>query len=315
LVAGRTVSTVLVVDDDRDIASFIASNLRIEGFDVLVAYDGIEALDLITDTLPDLALVDVMMPKMDGIEVVRRLRAAASTASLPVIMLTAKTLPTDKVIGLTAGADDYMIKPFDTLELVARVKSTLRRNADMRAVSPLTGLPGNHRINEEIEFRTASNQQFAVCHVDLDNFKAFNDRYGWLRGDDVIELLSATLKLAGAEAGAPPPFIGHVGGDDFAVICTPEQVEPFCDAAIERFDAGVRALHEPADVERGFLSVVDRQGHERHYPLTSVSIGVATTERRHYADHRDIVSVANEMKSVAKARAGSAVAIDRRTDE
>jgi len=308
-------STVLVVDDDRDVATFIEANLRIEGFDVLVAHDGAEALELINSSLPDLALVDVMMPKIDGIEVVRRLRSTAATASLPVIMLTAKSLPSDKVVGLTAGADDYMVKPFDTLELVARVRSTLRRNADMRAVSPLTGLPGNHRINEEIEFRTASGANFAVCHVDLDNFKAFNDRYGWLRGDDVIELLASTLKFAGAEAGTPPPFIGHVGGDDFVVICTPEQVEAFCNSAVERFDAGVVALHEQDDVDRGFLSVVDRQGHERHYPLTSVSIGVATTERRRYTDHRDVVAVASEMKTVAKARAGSAVAIDRRTDD
>jgi diguanylate cyclase (GGDEF)-like protein len=308
-------STVLVVDDDRDMASFIEANLRGEGFDVLVAHDGAEALEIINGTLPDLALVDVMMPKVDGIEVVRRLRSTAATASLPVIMLAAKSLPTDKVVGLSAGADDYIVKPFDTLELVARVRSTLRRNADMRAVSPLTGLPGNNRINDEIESRTASQAGFAVCHVDLDNFKAFNDRYGWLRGDDVIELLAATLKFAGVEAGVPQPFVGHVGGDDFVVICTPEQVDRFCQTTIDRFDAGVAALHEADDVERGFLSVVDRQGHERHYPLTSVSIGVATTERRTYTDPREVVAVASEMKTVAKARPGSAVAIDRRSDD
>jgi diguanylate cyclase (GGDEF)-like protein len=308
-------STVLVVDDDFDVATFIEANLRIEGFDVLVAHDGAEALEMINNQLPDLALLDVMMPKLDGIEVVRRLRSAAATASLPVIMLTARSLASDKVIGLTAGADDYLVKPFDTLELVARVRSTLRRNADMRAVSPLTGLPGNHRINEEIELRNAAGTGFAVCHVDLDNFKAFNDRYGWLRGDDVIEFMASTLKYAAAEAGNPPPFVGHVGGDDFVVICTPDQVEQFCRTTVERFDAGVIALHEPADVERGFLSVVDRQGHERYYPLTSVSIGVATSERRHYTDHRDVVAVASEMKTVAKGRAGSAVAIDRRADD
>jgi diguanylate cyclase (GGDEF)-like protein len=308
-------STVLVVDDDRDFATFIESNLRGEGYDVLVAHDGASALEMINSKLPDLALLDVMMPRIDGIEVVRRLRSAAATASLPVIMLAATNLPSDKVIGLSAGADDYLVKPFDTLELVTRVRSTLRRNADMRAVSPLTGLPGNHRINEEIELRATSHTGFAVCHVDLDNFKAFNDRYGWLRGDDVIELLSATLKIAAAEAGLPQPFVGHVGGDDFVMICTPEQVEQLCRATVERFDAGVRTLHEADDVERGFLSVLDRQGHERHYPLTSVSIGVATTERRRYSDHREVVAVANEMKSVAKGRAGSAVAIDRRIDE
>jgi diguanylate cyclase (GGDEF)-like protein len=307
-------STVLVVDDDLDIAQFIEATLRIEGFDVLVAHDGAEALDVINQQLPDLALLDVMMPKMDGIEVVRRLRSAAATASLPVILLTAKSLPADRVVGLTAGADDYIVKPFDTMELIARVRSTLRRNADMRAVSPLTGLPGNHRINEEIEFRTKEGASFAVCHVDLDNFKAFNDRYGWLRGDDVIELLASTLKLAAAATAPPQPFIGHVGGDDFVVVCTPDQVEALCSRAVERFDAGVIALHEAEDVARGFLAVVDRQGHERHFPLTSVSIGVATTERRRYSDHRDVVAVASEMKSVAKARAGSAVAIDRRSD-
>ncbi|HTR68909.1 MAG TPA: response regulator [Mycobacteriales bacterium] len=308
-------STVLVVDDDRDVASFIEANLRLEGYDVLVAHDGLAALDLINATLPDLALVDVTMPKLDGLEVVRRLRGTAATASLPVIMLAATSLPTDKVIGLRAGADDYIVKPFDSLELVARVRSTLRRNADMRAVSPLTGLPGNHRINEEIAARTAAGADFALCHVDLDNFKAFNDRYGWLRGDDVIELLATTLKAAGAAVTPPQPFIGHVGGDDFVVICTPEQVERFCALTIERFDAGVVALHESDDVERGFLAVVDRQGHERHFPLASVSIGVATTERRRYPDPRDMVAVASEMKTVAKSRPGSTMAIDRRTDE
>jgi len=308
------VNTVLVVDDDIDVARFIEMNLRVEGFDVLVAHDGVEALDVISAQLPDLALVDVTMPKMDGIEVVRRLRAAVATASMPVIMLTGKSLPSDRVVGLTAGADDYIAKPFDTLELIARVRSTLRRNADMRALSPLTGLPGNHRINEEIELRTKEGSCFAVCHVDLDNFKAFNDSYGWLRGDDVIELLASTLKISAAEAGFPQPFIGHIGGDDFVVVCTPDQVESLCAKAVERFDARVVAMHEPEDVARGYLSVVDRQGHERHHPLTSVSIGVATTERRRYEDHRDVVAVASEMKTVAKARAGSAVAIDRRSD-
>ncbi|HTW19029.1 MAG TPA: response regulator [Mycobacteriales bacterium] len=307
-------STVLVVDDDAAVADFIERNLVAEGFDVVVARDGLGALRLIGTALPDLALVDVMMPTIDGIELVRQLRSSTATANLPVIMLTGTSLSSDKVRGLSAGADDYLVKPFDTLELIARVRSTLRRNADMRAVSPLTGLPGNHQINEEIERRTASDEGFAVCHVDLDNFKAFNDRYGWMRGDEVIELLATCLKLSAAETAPPPAFIGHVGGDDFVVVCTPDQVEPLCLGALERFDDGVLDLHEADDVERGYLAVVDRQGHERHYPITSVSIGVATTERRHYTDRRDVVAVANEMKAVAKGRSGSIVAIDRRAN-
>jgi len=308
------VSTVLVVDDDVDIARFIEVNLRLEGFDVLVAHDGEEAQRVIAQRLPDLALLDVMMPKLDGVELCRRLRSDPLTASLPVIMLTAKSLSADKVVGLTAGADDYIIKPFDTLELIARVRSTLRRNAEMRAVSPLTGLPGNYRINEEIASRAAGVLPIAVCHVDLDNFKAFNDRYGWLRGDDVITLLASSLKAAAGEAGEPVPFLGHVGGDDFVVICAPEQVEQLTARVLELFDMGVVGLHDVDDAASGFITVLDRQGNERRYPLVSVSIGVAMTGRRAYRDHREIVAVATEMKAVAKQTRGSSVAIDRRGD-
>ena len=307
-------NTVLVVDDDADIARFIEVNLRLEGFEVLVAHDGEEALDVIAQRMPDLALLDVMMPKLNGVELCRRLRSEPLTASLPVIMLTAKNLSVDKVVGLTAGADDYIIKPFDTLELVARVRSTLRRNAEMRAVSPLTGLPGNQRINEEIALRAMGESPIAVCHVDLDNFKAFNDCYGWIRGDDVISLLATALKAAGNEVEDPPPFIGHVGGDDFVVICTPDQVEQLTDRVLKLFDDGVVSLHDPEDVANGYLAVVDRRGREQRYPLTSVSIGVALTGRRSYRDHREIVAVATEMKAVAKGVPGSAVAIDRRVD-
>jgi len=309
------VNTVLVVDDDIDIARFIEVNLRLEGFDVMVAHDGVEALDAITKQMPDLALLDVMMPRLDGVELCRRLRSEPLTASLPVIMLTAKNLSVDKVVGLTAGADDYIIKPFDTLELVARVRSTLRRNAEMRAVSPLTGLPGNQRINEEIAARAAGEAPIAVCHVDLDNFKAFNDCYGWIRGDDVISLLATALKAAGAEVGEPAPFIGHVGGDDFVVICSPDQVEQLTNGVLRLFDEGVPDLHDPEDVANGYIAIVDRQGNERRFPLTSVSIGVAMTGRRQFRDHREIVAVATEMKAVAKGIPGSAVAIDRRTDQ
>ncbi|HEY0869240.1 MAG TPA: response regulator, partial [Acidothermaceae bacterium] len=150
---GPARGTILVVDDDADIVRFVEMNLRLEGYRVLVARDGVEALEMVTAEVPDLVLLDVMMPGFDGVEVTRRLRADSRTSTLPIIMLTAKTLSADRVLGLTTGADDYIIKPFDTLELVARVRSTLRRNAEARAVSPLTSLPGNVRIEDEIAGR------------------------------------------------------------------------------------------------------------------------------------------------------------------
>ena len=302
---------ILVADDDRDIARFVELNLSIEGFDVEVVHDGAEALRRATEDPPDLIVLDVMMPIYDGVEVVRRLRAQAATAAIPVVMLTAKSLSADKVVGLTAGADDYIVKPFDTLELVARVRTTLRRTADNRAVSPLTGLPGNHRIDIEIASRAAIGKPYAVCHVDLDEFKSFNDAYGFLRGDELLLVLSSCLLDVAADEGEPPVFVGHVGGDDFVVVCTPEQAEPMCAELVKAFDDAVPGFYDPDDVVRGFLEVTDRRGEMRQHPLVSVSVGVAlyTGGDR---DHRAVIAAASEMKGVAKTQAGSVVAVDRR---
>jgi diguanylate cyclase (GGDEF)-like protein len=302
---------ILVVDDDRDIARFVELNLSLEGFEVDVAHDGARALEMATARPPDLILLDVMMPVVDGVEVVRRLRAQSSTASIPVVMLTAKSLSADKVVGLTAGADDYIVKPFDTLELVARVRTTLRRTADVRSVSPLTGLPGNHRIDIEIATRAQSGLPYAVCHVDLDEFKSFNDAYGFLRGDDLLLVLAGVLQQEASRAADPPAFVGHVGGDDFVVVCTPDQAEPICQSVLTAFDAAVPAHYDPDDRERGYLEVNDRRGELRRHGLVSVSIGVAS----HVSgdrDHRAVVAAATEMKAVAKAQEGSVIAVDRR---
>jgi diguanylate cyclase (GGDEF)-like protein len=303
---------ILVADDDEAIARFVEIQLSLEGFSVELVHDGGQALARATATLPDLVLLDVMMPVHDGVEVVRRLRAQAITSALPVIMLTAKTLPADRVLGLTAGADDYLVKPFDTAELLARVHTTLRRTAEIRSLSPLTGLPGNHRIDRELAGRAASATPYAVCHVDLDEFKSFNDAYGFLRGDDLLLALAGCLHQAAVDAGEPPVFVGHVGGDDFVVVCAPEQAEPLCQRVVARLDALVPEYYDPADAERGWLEVPDRRGRLRPHPLVSVSIGVAKETGRG-VDHRVVVAAANEMKGVAKRRSGSMVEVDRRS--
>ena len=302
---------ILVADDDADIARFVELNLSMEGFEVEVVHDGATALQRALDDPPAMVLLDVMMPGLDGVEVLRRLRASSATSAVPVIMLTAKALSADKVVGLTAGADDYIVKPFDTLELVARVRTTLRRTEEVRAVSPLTGLPGNHRIDEEIARRAAAAEPYAVCHVDLDDFKSFNDSYGFLRGDDLLQLLCRSLLSSASAAGAPPPFVGHVGGDDFVVVCTPDQAEPMCRLAAAEFDAAVLGHYDPRDAARGWLETVDRRGELRRHPVVAVSVGVASHDGSP-RDHRAVVAAAAEMKAVAKSSPGSRVAVDRR---
>jgi DNA-binding response OmpR family regulator len=145
--------SVLVVDDDPFIARLLEIELRAAGYEVRVAGDGERALALVRERCPELVLADVMMPTMDGFELTRRLRQDSHTASVSIIMLTARGLSADKLEGFSIGADDYIVKPFDTPELLARIRGVLRRAKEMRAQSPLTGLPGNVRIEDEIEGR------------------------------------------------------------------------------------------------------------------------------------------------------------------
>jgi diguanylate cyclase (GGDEF)-like protein len=305
---------IVVVDDDRDIARFVEVNLRLDGYDVIVAHDGQAALELIERHQPALAIVDLMMPRIDGIELTRRVRANPMTAPIPIIMLTARGLTADKVHGLTAGADDYLVKPFDTTELVARVRSTLRRNQENREISPLTGLPGNTRILREISDRVRSGSDYAVCHIDIDRFKSVNDAYGFVRGDEFITTLARALHRAQVEAGSPPAFLGHIGGDDFIVVCTPEQVRPLVERAIVDFEAAADALYDPVDAERGYLVLETRAGEVQHANLVTLSVGVAQSTLRRYADPREVIATATEMKTVAKNHKGSFIAYDRRRD-
>ncbi|MGH2688726.1 MAG: GGDEF domain-containing response regulator [Actinomycetota bacterium] len=302
---------VLIVDDDPAIRLLMEAILRPEGYDLLQAGDGAEALELLRGEMPDLVVLDVLMPKIDGVEVCRQLREDPRTRSTSVIMLTARALSADVLVGLAAGADDYVIKPFHPVELLARVKSTLRRARQMRDASPLTGLPGNSSILQELRRRVEARAPYALMHVDLDNFKAVNDRYGFLRGDAAIKLLGSFIQDVVA-ARDPSGFVGHIGGDDFAVICDAGVAEDVAAEIIARFDRAAPGLYDDEDRERGHITVPDRSDQLREYPLLSVSIGIATTARRPIESHVEAGEIAAQMKSVAKRRPGSAYAVDRR---
>ncbi len=304
---------ILVVDDDPDIARFIEVNLRAHGYEVVLASDGIDALEKAREAPPSLALVDVMMPRMDGFELVERMRGGVKTANVPVIILTARALTADKVVGLTAGADDYIIKPFDPVELVARVKGTLRRAQEMRAASPLTGLPGNVQIREHLTRLIAKGQPFALLYADLDNFKAYNDHYGFLRGDVAIRAMSHCIEEAAREVAGDDVFVGHVGGDDFVVVCRADQAEPMCGAIVGRCERESPKLYDDPDRERGYVEVESRRGEVERFPLLSISIGVARSDVREFTHPGEAVTVATELKEFAKRRHGSTCEMDRRS--
>jgi diguanylate cyclase (GGDEF)-like protein len=304
---------IIIVDDDTDIARFVEVNLVLEGYDVVLANDGTTAYQIIQERSPALAIIDWMMPPPDGLELTRMLRANPLTTSMPIILLTARGQTSEKVMGLTAGADDYLVKPFDTMELVARVRSTLRRNQEYREVSPLTGLPGNNRILREVAERVRAGTDYAVCHIDIDRFKSVNDVYGFARGDEFISALAKSMHRAVVKVGLPPAFLGHIGGDDFIVVCHPEQVKPLTQIAVVDFETSADALYDPEDSQRGYIEVAKRTGEVQQANLVTLSIGVCMSTNGRFKDPREAVAVASEMKSAAKKHNGSWVSFDRRS--
>ncbi|HVL65117.1 MAG TPA: response regulator [Actinomycetota bacterium] len=306
---------ILVADDDEDIVRFVEVNLRLEGFEVTTVFDGEAALRTAIDLMPDLVLLDVMMPALDGFEVCQRLRSDSRTRHISVIMLTARSLSADKVLGLTAGADDYMIKPFDPIELVARVKSALRRSREMRDVNPLTQLPGNVQVQDEVAKRVGIGVPFALLYVDLDNFKSYNDHYGFLRGDEAIKLLGRCISDAVEKRGDATAFVGHIGGDDFVALVHPDNAEEVAADVIAAWDERAPALYEEPDLARGYVEVADRRGEVRRFPVTTVSIGIASTARRKISSHWEAAEIASEMKQYAKQQPGSSFSLDRRSGD
>jgi diguanylate cyclase (GGDEF)-like protein len=303
---------ILIADDDPDILDVIRITLEAEGYQVIEAHDGEEAVEMVKKSAPDLLITDFKMPKMCGDEVCKTLKQDILIQHMPIIMLTGKGETTDKIHGINAGADDYMVKPFEPQELVARVKMVLRRTARDLDANPLTRLPGNVSIINELGNRIDKKEFFAVCYVDLDKFKAFNDKYGFEKGDEVIKNTARILINSVQEKGTPQDFIGHIGGDDFVVITTPDKVDGLCKKIIADFTSMVPGLYNKEDLEKGYIIGQDRQKKVRKIPLLSISIGVVTNESVKINHVGEVGELGAELKEYAKSLPGSNYVKERR---
>ena len=303
---------ILIADDDPDILDVIRITLESEGYEVLEAHDGKEAVDMVKKSTPDLLITDFKMPKICGDEVCRILKQDILIQHMPIIMLTGKGEVIDKIEGINAGADDYIVKPFEPQELVARVKMVLRRTARDLDANPLTKLPGNVSIINELRMRITENELFAVCYVDLDKFKAFNDKYGFEKGDEVIKNTARILISSVQEKGTPQDFIGHIGGDDFVVVTAPDKVDALCKKIIADFTSMVPGLYNKEDLEKGYIIGKDRQKKTRKIPLLSISIGIVTNEKRKINHVGEVGELGAELKEYAKSLPGSNYVKERR---
>ena len=210
-----------------------------------------------------------------------------------------------------SGADELSDLALSFKEMSVRLKELEAMNLD---ANPLTKLPGNLAIEKELFTRLNETQGFSFCLIDLDNFKAFNDRYSYARGSDLIKWLADLLIRIKKEDGTEEDFLGHIGGDDFILICSPERVQPICNRIIEEFDKGIIEHYDPEDAKKGFIFSIDRNDKPAMFGIMTISIAVVNTDRTLISEPKEVTQKVSELKQYAKTFAKSIFIMDRRRE-
>lgn len=302
---------ILIIDDDPDILDVLELTLT-DRFEVLKATNGAEGLKLARAGSPDIIITDYMMPVMTGPEFCRELRKDVLMAHIPIIMLTGKGDTKDMVQGINAGADDYLIKPFEPESLLARINMIVLRTSRNLDANPLTHLPGNASIMEELQARIRAGGNFAVGYCDLDKFKLYNDKYGFEKGDEIISATARLIVQAARSFNGHHIFVGHIGGDDFVFACDDEIADELSQKIINAFDTAAPNFYSQEDREAGYITGKDRQGNETRAGFLSISIGIVSNANTRITHVAQIGETGAELKRFAKSAEKSNFVRDKR---
>ena len=271
-----------------------------------------EQIDIALKNIPFLIIINEDAIDRDVLEVCEKIRTDEDNKITPIIVVSSNTDRKHRINVLSKSVEYYIKKPVDTDYLYYTVKNLNRLLSINRRISPLTGLPGNIQIHAELKKRISKGEEFSVLYLDLDNFKAYNDVYGFLKGDKIIEFTAQTITKCVHETFLENSFIGHIGGDDFIAIVPSVEVDEICQSIIANFDKNVMKFFTEQDIEKGYIEVANRKGIIEQFALTSISIGVVIVEKGRFSNILEIGDVGAQVKHIAKSTMGSSYAIDRR---
>jgi PleD family two-component response regulator len=286
---------LLVVEDDKDISNMLQIYFKGQGFEVDVAVRGATALEKTRHNLPNLIILDIMLPDIDGFEVCRILRTHIRTSHVPVIFLTQKDERSDKLAGLELGADDYVTKPFDIEELRLRVQRAISRAEQQSLTDPRSGLPAGRLIEEQLR-RIIRQKNWAYMDVRINHFEPFKETYGFVAGDDVLRFTAMVIGEVLDELGTASDFIGHAGGDSFVIVTAAEVVMAVRGLLKRRFAEEVLSHYNFLDREQGHIRVVNKDGQLEQSPLMKLAIGIVSPDEYQFADIREITELAAEAR-------------------
>lgn len=271
-----------------------------------------EELNIALKNIPDMIIIDEDTINMDIIDLCKSIRENEDNSITPIVVISSEWEKEHRLKILEQSIEYFILKPIDREYFYYTVRNILNLLQNNRRISPLTGLPGNVQIQAEMKKRLLNKEQFAMFYFDLDNFKAYNDTYGFSNGDEIIKFTARTIVENVHKMGTEDSFIGHIGGDDFVAITGKTDYEKICKNIISDFDTYVLGYYSDEDVQKGYIEVANRRGIIEQFPLTSISIGVVEITPGRFKNTLEIGEVGAQVKHQAKSVMGSTYIINRR---
>ena len=302
---------IFVVEDKKDFINVISSKFKEDKDFVFKSISSLELTDHLLD-VPSLIMIDEDNVNGNALDLCKAIRNNEDNSITPIMVITSDQTSEHEKELLKNEIEYYIKKPIDETSIYYLIKNIVKLLYRNRGISPLTKLPGNLPIQSEMKKRLLRNQEFAVLYFDLDNFKAYNDTYGFLGGDEIIK---QTAKIITKNVNADDNnhnFVGHIGGDDFVALVSNSNYETMCQNIILEFDTKILNYFSEEDKERGYLEVPNRKGIIEEFPLVSISIGVVEVSKSRFSNILEIGEVGAQVKHLAKVTPGSAYAINRR---
>lgn len=247
--ADKNSQSIFIVEDDNDLAEMLRAYFRVQGYAVTVASRGNDAVAGILENVPDVAVLDIRLPDIDGYEVCRQLRRSRRTQNVPIIFLTEKREREDKLAGLELGAVDYITKPFDIQELRLRVRNALRRAQMSTLLNPVTGLPEGMLVREQLQ-QLLHQTDWGVVMAGIRGLNKFRDKFGFVAADDVSRAVTLMIANAVQESGGSNDFVGHADSGDFIILTSSERCQNLAERCMVRLHPSIQYFYPAMERQR-----------------------------------------------------------------
>ena len=306
---------ILLVIEDQHLDKILIYLLKAWNYEVIVCSDGNRAMDLATKKYPDLIIIDAHLSATDALSLCKTLKYDFITAYIPIIILIEKRQLRRSLLDIEQGIDDFLIRPPDPIDLEIRIALSLKSADHQFHANALTKLPGNRSIEKVAKSQLEEKKAFSFAYLDINNFKAFNDKYGYIAGDRVILQTAKIISSCVKRLGNPHDFVGHIGGDDFVYITTPEKEELIARECIAEFDRLIPLHYSSEDRRIGHIKTKNRKGVLSNIPLMGLSIAIVNNVTTKIQSIFQLIEITFEIKNFLKNYHSSNYLVNRRVSD